>query len=75
MSALKDMRPRPSRASQIRPRHAGIRLLVVSTPAVPAEVEALAFLVLADPQPDSRLHDPEGNPIELWQPAGRDAPR
>jgi glyoxylase I family protein len=23
----------------------------------------------------ARLHDPEGNPIELWQPAGRDAPR
>ena len=21
----------------------------------------------------ARLHDPEGNPIELWQPAGRDA--
>jgi glyoxylase I family protein len=23
----------------------------------------------------TRLHDPEGNPIELWQPAGRDVPR
>jgi glyoxylase I family protein len=23
----------------------------------------------------ARLHDPEGNPVELWQPAGRDAPR
>lgn len=23
----------------------------------------------------ARLHDPEGNPIELWEPAGRDAPR
>lgn len=23
----------------------------------------------------ARLHDPEGNPIELWQPAGRDAVR
>ncbi|HXY52814.1 MAG TPA: VOC family protein [Terriglobales bacterium] len=22
----------------------------------------------------ARLRDPEGNPIELWQPAGRDAP-
>jgi glyoxylase I family protein len=21
----------------------------------------------------ARLHDPEGNPIELWQPSGRDA--
>jgi glyoxylase I family protein len=21
----------------------------------------------------ARLHDPEGNPIELWEPAGRDA--
>jgi len=23
----------------------------------------------------ARLHDPEGNPIELWEPAGRDQPR
>ena len=23
----------------------------------------------------ARLKDPEGNPIELWEPAGRDAPR
>jgi glyoxylase I family protein len=23
----------------------------------------------------ARLRDPEGNPIELWQPMGRDAPR
>jgi uncharacterized protein YciI/catechol 2,3-dioxygenase-like lactoylglutathione lyase family enzyme len=23
----------------------------------------------------ARLHDPEGNPIELWEPAGPDAPR
>ena len=23
----------------------------------------------------AKLHDPEGNPIELWEPAGRDAPR
>jgi len=22
----------------------------------------------------ARLHAPEGNPIELWQPVGRDAP-
>jgi hypothetical protein len=22
----------------------------------------------------ARLHDPEGNPIELWEPAGRDTP-
>ena len=22
----------------------------------------------------ARLHDPEGNPIELWEPAGRDLP-
>jgi predicted enzyme related to lactoylglutathione lyase len=21
----------------------------------------------------ARIHDPEGNPIELWQPTGRDA--
>jgi hypothetical protein len=23
----------------------------------------------------ARLYDPEGNPIELWEPNGRDAPR
>ncbi len=23
----------------------------------------------------ARLHDPEGNPVELWEPDGRDAPR
>ncbi|HLM70107.1 MAG TPA: VOC family protein [Thermoplasmata archaeon] len=22
----------------------------------------------------ARVHDPEGNPVELWEPAGRDAP-
>ena len=32
-----------------------------------------------DPEPYpngrfARLNDPEGNPIELWEPAGRDAP-
>lgn len=23
----------------------------------------------------ARLYDPEGNPVELWEPAGRDSPR
>jgi len=23
----------------------------------------------------ARLNDPEGNPIQLWEPGGRDAPR
>ncbi|HXW90765.1 MAG TPA: hypothetical protein VEK33_09480, partial [Terriglobales bacterium] len=23
----------------------------------------------------ARLNDPEGNPIELWEPAGRDVPK
>jgi glyoxylase I family protein len=22
----------------------------------------------------ARVHDPEGNPVELWEPQGRDAP-
>jgi predicted enzyme related to lactoylglutathione lyase len=37
----------------------------------------IAIEVDAQPYPNgrfARLHDPEGSPIELWQPAGEDAP-
>ncbi len=44
-----------------------------------AQLQASGIAVKIDPQsyPNgrfARLHDPEGNPIELWQPAGKDAP-
>jgi glyoxylase I family protein len=44
-----------------------------------AQLSAAGITVSVDPQtyPNgrfARLHDPEGNPIELWQPAGRDTP-
>jgi predicted enzyme related to lactoylglutathione lyase len=46
--------------------------------AMAAELRAAGIEIKIDPQqyPNgrfARLHDPEGNPIELWQPAGRDA--
>ena len=45
-----------------------------------AQLRAAGITVKIDPQsyPNggfARLLDPEGNPIELWQPAGRDAAR
>ena len=45
-----------------------------------AKMRAAGIAVKIDPKscPNgrfARLHDPEGNPIELWQPARADAPR
>jgi glyoxylase I family protein len=45
-----------------------------------AQLRAAGIAVEIDPQsyPNgwfARLQDPEGNPIQLWQPAGRGAPR
>jgi glyoxylase I family protein len=44
-----------------------------------AQLQAAGIEVKIDPQSYpygrfARLHDPEGNPIELWQPAAKDAP-
>ena len=44
-----------------------------------AQLQAAGIAVKIDPQSYpygrfARLHDPEGNPIELWQPAKPDAP-
>jgi glyoxylase I family protein len=44
-----------------------------------AQLQAAGIAVKIDPQSYpygrfARVHDPEGNPIELWQPAGRSAP-
>lgn len=46
--------------------------------AMAAQLRAAGIEINRDPQqyPNrrfARLHDPEGNPIELWEPAGRDA--
>ena len=48
--------------------------------AMTAQLRAAGIAIDMDPQhyPNgrfARLHDPEGNPVELWEPAGRDAPR
>jgi predicted enzyme related to lactoylglutathione lyase len=48
--------------------------------AMAAQLRGVGIAIEIDPQhyPNgrfARLHDPEGNPIELWQPAGRDTPR
>ncbi|MGP0020913.1 MAG: VOC family protein [Candidatus Sulfotelmatobacter sp.] len=46
-----------------------------------AQLRTAGIEIKVDPQtyPNigrfARLHDPEGNPIELWQPAGPNAPR
>ncbi|HEY6304317.1 MAG TPA: VOC family protein [Terriglobales bacterium] len=45
--------------------------------AMTAQLRAAGIAIDVDPQlyPNgrfARLHDPEGNPIELWQPTGRD---
>jgi glyoxylase I family protein len=43
-----------------------------------AQLTAAGIAVVVDPTPFpngrfARAHDPEGNPIELWEPAGNDA--
>jgi len=47
---------------------------------IAAQLRTAGIAIKIDPQsyPNGRfvrLHDPEGNPIELWQPEGRDAAR
>jgi glyoxylase I family protein len=51
---------------------------VANLDAFLVQLRAAGIEVMLDPEnyPNgrfARLHDPEGNPIELWQPAGRDA--
>lgn len=46
--------------------------------AMVAQLRAAGISIEVDPQPYpngrfARFSDPEGNPVELWQPAGRDA--
>ena len=56
-----------------------VNFRVRSLEAMVAQLHAAGVAVQIDPQlyPNgrfARLEDPEGNPIELWEPHGRDAP-
>ncbi|HWY74448.1 MAG TPA: hypothetical protein VN281_02465 [Verrucomicrobiae bacterium] len=47
--------------------------------AMAAQLRAASIVVEIDPEeyPNgrfARLNDPEGNPIQLWEPQGRDSP-
>jgi glyoxylase I family protein len=47
--------------------------------AMAAQLRTAGIAIEVDPQQYpigrfARLHDPDGNPIELWEPTGRDAP-
>lgn len=55
-----------------------INFRVTNLDAMAAQLQAAGISVEIDPEPYpngrfARIHDPEGNTIELWQPAGRDA--
>jgi len=55
-----------------------INFRVHNLDAMVAQLKAADIAVKVDPEkyPNgrfARLHDPEGNPIELWEPAGQDA--
>jgi len=55
-----------------------VNFRVQSLDAMASQLRAAGIEVQIDPQayPNgrfARLHDPEGNPIELWEPTGRDA--
>jgi glyoxylase I family protein len=57
-----------------------INFRVGNLDAMAAQLRAAGISVEIDAQmcPNvrfARLYDPEGNPIELWEPAGRDAAR
>jgi predicted enzyme related to lactoylglutathione lyase len=54
-----------------------INFRVANLDAFLSQLRAADITVTLDPEtyPNgrfARLHDPEGNPIKLWQPAGRD---
>jgi predicted enzyme related to lactoylglutathione lyase len=57
-----------------------VNFRVANLDAMAAQLRAAGIALSIDPQhyPNgrfARLHDPEGNPIELWEPARTDAPR
>jgi predicted enzyme related to lactoylglutathione lyase len=52
-----------------------INFRVTDLDAMIAQLEASGIAVKRDPEPYpngrfARLHDPEGNPVELWEPVG-----
>jgi len=54
-----------------------VNFRVANLDATVTQLRAAGVSVEIDPEPYpngrfARLHDPEGNPIELWEPAGRD---
>lgn len=56
-----------------------INFRVRNLEAMVTQLRAAGVEVTVDPEtyPNgrfARLHDPEGNPVELWEPQGRDAP-
>jgi predicted enzyme related to lactoylglutathione lyase len=55
-----------------------VNFRVANLEAMLSQLRSAGIEVTLDPEtyPNgrfARLHDPEGNPIELWQPAPRDA--
>jgi predicted enzyme related to lactoylglutathione lyase len=55
-----------------------VNFRVANLDAMVTQLRAAGVSVEIDPEPYpngrfARLHDPEGNPIELWEPAGRDS--
>ncbi len=56
-----------------------INFRVRNLEAMVTQLQTAGVAVTVDPEtyPNgrfARLHDPEGNPLELWEPKGRDAP-
>jgi predicted enzyme related to lactoylglutathione lyase len=61
-------------------RLAMMLLRVRNLDATTTQLRAGGIQVDLDPNPYpngrfARFYDPEGNPVELWEPAGRDTPR
>lgn len=57
-----------------------VNFRVANLDAMIAQLRVAGITVTPDPEtyPNgrfARLHDPDGNPIELWQPASRDTPK
>lgn len=74
--------PFPEKSDYFRDAHKVwmVNLRVRDLDKMATQLRAAGVAVKIDPQsyPNgrfARLQDPEGNPIELWQPAGRSTPR
>ena len=65
--------PEQSAGAHVGPRGIGLSFRVADLPAMVAQLRAAGVAVEVDPEayPNGRfaaLHDPEGNPVQLWQP-------